>query len=157
MVTPSGNFFSHTVLVVDDNETVLDLLDLLLSNHGSTVLRAQSGGECLAIAQSRPVDLLILDVMMPGMDGIKVTAELKRTLPSLPIILLTAKDDLATRAAAMALGVKEFVTKPIHNRELLSRVRTQIAARRWEMDMKRTADNVARLSETHAEKVASKV
>ncbi|MGH7768366.1 MAG: response regulator transcription factor, partial [Candidatus Binatia bacterium] len=96
------------------------------------------------------------DVMMPGMDGIKVTAELKRTMPSLPIILLTAKDDLATRAAAMQLGVNEFVTKPIHNRELLSRVRTQISTRRWEMDMERTTASVARLSEAYAGKVESK-
>jgi DNA-binding response OmpR family regulator len=142
--------------VVDDNETVLDLLDLLLSNHGSTVLRAQSGSQCLAVVQREPVDLVILDVMMPGMDGIKVTAELKRTLPSLPIILLTAKDDLATRAAAMALGVNEFVTKPIHNRELLARVRTQISTRRWEMDMERTAAGVQRLSEACTGKVESK-
>jgi DNA-binding response OmpR family regulator len=147
---------SSTVLVVDDNERVLDLLDLLLSNNGSTVLRAQSGSQCLAVAQSQPVDLVILDVMMPGMDGIKVTAELRRTMPSLPIILLTAKDDLATRTAAMALGVNEFVTKPIHNREFLARVRTQISTRRWEMDMERTAASVARLSGTFAEKVESK-
>jgi DNA-binding response OmpR family regulator len=147
---------SSTVLVVDDNERVLDLLDLLLSNNGSTVLRAQSGSQCLAVAQSQPVDLVILDVMMPGMDGIKVTAELRRTMRSLPIILLTAKDDLTTRTAAMALGVNEFVTKPIHNREFLARVRTQISTRRWEMDMERTAASVARLSGTFAEKVESK-
>jgi DNA-binding response OmpR family regulator len=157
METQSKNISSPTVLVVDDNETVLDLLDLLLSNHGSTVLRAQSGSQCLAIVQREPVDLVILDVMMPGMDGIKVTAELKRTMPSLPIILLTAKDDLATRAAAMELGVNEFVTKPIHNRELLSRVRTQISTRRWEMDTERTTASVARLSEAYAGKVESKV
>jgi DNA-binding response OmpR family regulator len=156
METQSKNISSPTVLVVDDNETVLDLLDLLLSNHGSTVLRAQSGSQCLAAVQREPVDLVILDVMMPGMDGIKVTAELKRTRPSLPIILLTAKDDLATRAAAMALGVNEFVTKPIHNRELLARVRTQISTRRWEMDMERTAAGVQRLSEACAGKVESK-
>jgi PleD family two-component response regulator len=157
METQSSSISSPTVLVVDDNETVLDLLDLLLSNHGSIVLRAQSGSQCLAIVQSRPVDLVILDVMMPGMDGIKVTAEIKRTTPSLPIILLTAKDDVATRAAAMALGVNEFVTKPIHNRELLSRVRTQIATRRWELDMERTTASVARLSETCTGKSESKV
>jgi DNA-binding response OmpR family regulator len=156
METRSKNISSPTVLVVDDNETVLDLLDLLLSNHGSTVLRAQSGSQCLAIVQREPVDLVILDVMMPGMDGIKVTAELKRTMPSLPIILLTAKDDVATRAAAMELGVNEFVTKPIHNRELLSRVRTQISTRRWEMDLERTTASVARLSGAYAGKVESK-
>ncbi len=142
-----------TLLVVDDNETVLELLDLLLSHHGSTVLRATSGSQCLDIVRRQAVDLVILDVMMPGMDGIQVSAELKRNLPSLPIILLTAKNDLATRAAAMALGVNEFVSKPIHNRDLLARVRTHIASRRWQMEMERTTANVARLSEPHPGKI----
>ena len=145
-----------TLLVVDDNETVLELLDLLLSHHGSTVVRAKNGSQCLDIVQRRPVDLVILDVMMPGMDGIQVSAELKRVSPALPIILLTAKDDLATRAAAMALGVNEFVTKPINNRDLLTRVRTHIASRRWQMEMERTAASVARLSETHGVKIEGK-
>jgi DNA-binding response OmpR family regulator len=156
METQAKNIASSTVLIVDDNETVLDLLDLLLANHGSNVLRAQNGGQCLAIARCEPVDLVILDVMMPGMDGIKVTAELKRTMPSLPIILLTAKDDLATRAAAMALGVNEFVTKPIPNRELLARVRTQLSTRKWELEMERTAASVSQLAGDCAGKFAGK-
>jgi DNA-binding response OmpR family regulator len=155
MGTQGKDTFSPTVLIVDDNETVLDLLDLLLANHGLNVLRAQNGNQCLAVVQRETVDLLILDVMMPGMDGIRVTAELKRTRPSLPIILLTGKDDLATRAAAMALGVNEFVTKPIYNRELLTRVRTQLSTRRWEMELERTAASVAQL-EGYAGKVAGK-
>jgi DNA-binding response OmpR family regulator len=156
METQAKNIASPTVLIVDDNETVLDLLDLLLAHHGSTVLRAQNGSQCLAIIEREPVDLVILDVMMPGMDGIKVTAELRRTMPSLPIILLTAKDDLATRAAAMALGVNEFVTKPIHNRELLARVRTQLSTRKWEVEMERTAASVSQLAEGLAGKFAGK-
>ena len=156
METLAKNISSPTVLIVDDNEMVLDLLDLLLANHGATVLRAQNGSQCLAFVQRERVDLVILDVMMPGMDGIKVTAELKRTTPSLPIILLTAKDDLATRAAAMALGVNEFVTKPIHNRELLARVRTQLSTRKWEIEMERTAASVSQMAETYAGKVEGK-
>jgi CheY-like chemotaxis protein len=145
--------FSPTLLIVDDNETILDLLELLLSNHGLRVLRAQNGYECLEIVQRQPVDLVILDVMMPGMDGIKVTAELKRLLPSLPIILVTAKDDLPTRAAAMALGVSEFVTKPIYNRDLLERVQVQISIRQWEMEMERTVASVTRLAQAEPGKI----
>ena len=156
METQARKIASSTVLIVDDNETVLDLLDLLLANHGSTVLRAQNGSQCLGIARREPVDLVILDVMMPGMDGIEVTAELRRTMPSLPIILLTAKDDLATRAAAMALGVDEFVTKPIHNRELLARVCTQLSTRKWEMEMERTAASVSQLAGAFAGKFGGK-
>ncbi len=145
-----------TLLVVDDNDTVLELLDLLLSHHGSTVVRAKSGAECLAVVRERPVDVVILDVMMPGMDGIEVSAELKRADPSLPIILLTAKDDLKTRTAAMSLGVNEFIAKPIHNRDLLARVGTHLAARRWEREMEHTAAAVARLYQPPAEKSAGK-
>jgi|GEM_PF-1920034 DNA-binding response OmpR family regulator len=136
-----------TLLVVDDNDTILDLLDMLLSHYGANVLLARSGAECLTIARSRPIDLVILDVMMPGMDGIEVSAELKRETPSLPIILLTAKGDLKTRAKAMAIGVNEFITKPVMNRDLLDRVQTHIATRRWEKEMDRAADAAARISQ----------
>lgn len=147
---------SPTLLIVDDNETVLELLDLLLSHHGSTVVRAKNGSECLEVVRRQAVDLVILDVMMPGMNGIQVSAELKRAAPALPIILLTAKDDLATRAAAMALGVNEFVSKPINNRDLLDRVRTHLATRRWQLEMERTTANVAELAERDAAKFETK-
>jgi PleD family two-component response regulator len=137
-----------TLLVVDDNDTILDLLDMLLSHHGANVLLARSGAECLEIARNRSIDLVILDVMMPGMDGIEVSATLKREKPSLPIILLTAKGDLKTRAKAMALGVNEFITKPVMNRDLLDRVQTHIATRRWEKQLDHATDAVARLAES---------
>src|SRR5918995_1814990 len=110
---------SATVLVVDDNKEVVDILSRLLSRHNLIAVGAYSGNECLNIVRSRPVDVVILDVMMPGMDGLEVCEELKKLSPSLPVILLTAKDDMATRAAGMALGVSEFVVKPINNRDLL--------------------------------------
>jgi len=121
-----------TILVVDDNKGVLDFLLLLLSKHGLSVIGAASGGECLAVAKSRRVDLIILDVMMPVMDGLQVCQELKRICPSVPVILLTARDDMVTRAAAMDLGVSEFVAKPVNNRDLLNRVRTQLRSLEWD-------------------------
>jgi DNA-binding response OmpR family regulator len=74
--------------------------------------------------------------MMPVMDGLQVCHELKKTTPSIPIILLTARDDMTTRAAAMDLGVSEFVAKPVNNRDLLSRVRMQLSNLEWD----KTAD-----------------
>src|SRR6266540_6009804 len=118
-----------TVLVVDDNKDVVDILVHLLSRHGLIALGAYSGRECLEIVSSQPVDVITLDVMMPGMDGLEVCGELKRLSPSLPVILLTAKDDMATREAAMALGVSEFVVKPINNRDLIARILTQVRVR----------------------------
>ncbi|HEY6368862.1 MAG TPA: response regulator [Candidatus Binatia bacterium] len=125
-----------TVLVVDDNKGVLEFLLLLLSKHGLLVIGASNGNECLDIVKSRSVDLIILDVMMPVMDGLQVCDELKKITPSIPIILLTARDDMMTRAAAMDLGVSEFVAKPVNNGDLLSRVRTQLSNLEWD----KTAD-----------------
>jgi DNA-binding response OmpR family regulator len=127
-----------TILVVDDNKGILELLILLLSKHGLSVISASSGNECLAIVKSRPVDLVILDVMMPVMDGLQVCQELRKITPSMPIILLTARDDMMTRAAAMDLGVSEFVAKPVNNRDLLNRVRMQLRTLEWD----KTADQI---------------
>jgi DNA-binding response OmpR family regulator len=127
-----------TILVVDDNRGVLELLILLLSKHGLSVISASSGNECLDIVKSRAIDLVILDVMMPVMDGLQVCQELKKIAPSIPIILLTARDDMVTRAAAMDLGVSEFVAKPVNNRDLLDRIQMQLRTLEWD----KTADRV---------------
>ena len=127
---------TSTILVVDDNKGVLEFLVLLLTKHGLNAIPASSGKECLEIVQSRPVDLIILDVMMPVMDGLQVCGELKKIVPSIPIILLTARDDMETRAAGMHHGVSEFIAKPVNNRDLLARIRTQLRTQEWE----KTAD-----------------
>ena len=120
-----------TILVVDDNKAILDFLLLLLSKHQFAAIGASSGSECLHIVQRQHVDLILLDVMMPVMDGLEVCQELKKLAPSVPIILLTARDDMVTRAAAMDLGVSEFVAKPVNNKDLLDRVRTQLRNLEW--------------------------
>ena len=119
-----------TVLVVDDNMDTVNILTRLLLRHDMTVLRAYNGPECLEIVRGQTVDVILLDVMMPGMDGLAVSAELQRIAPALPIILVTAKDDMSTRAAGMKLGVSEFIAKPINHADLLARIQTQIAVRR---------------------------
>ena len=131
-----------TILAVDDNKEVLELLILLLSKHGLSVISASRGNECLDIVKSRPVDLVILDVMMPVMDGLQVCQELKKMTPSIPIILLTARDDMMTRAAAMDLGVSEFVAKPVNNRDLLDRVRMQLRTLEWDKTADRVFSNI---------------
>ena len=127
----SNDGVTPTILVVDDNKAILDFLVLLLSKQQFAAIGASSGRQCLQIVQSRHVDLVILDVMMPVMDGLEVCQVLKKLAPSIPIILLTARDDMMTRAAAMDLGVSEFVAKPVNNRDLLARVRTQLRNLEW--------------------------
>jgi DNA-binding response OmpR family regulator len=128
-----------TVLVVDDNTDTVDILTRLLLRHDMNTLAAYSGQECLDIVRTQVVDVILLDVMMPGMDGLEVCEELKRLATKVPIILVTAKDDMATRAAGMTLGVSEFVVKPVNHLDLLERIQTQLAVRRWEQETDRTS------------------
>lgn len=119
-------------MLIDDNKDFVEFLKFLLTHHGYEVHSAHSGPDGLAELQKHAVDLVILDVMMPKMDGLQVCAEIKKRDPLLPVILLTAKDDLATRAAAIALGASEFLTKPINIEDLLTRVRTQCHVSHWD-------------------------
>jgi two-component system response regulator VicR len=114
----------------------LEFLLLLLSKHGLSAVGTSSGSQCLDIVNSQNVDLVILDVMMPVMDGLEVCRQLKRVKAAMPIILLTARDDMMTRAAAMDLGVSEFVAKPVNNQDLLNRIRVQLRNLIWD----KTAD-----------------
>ena len=141
-----------TVLVVDDNKGVLEFLLLLLSKHGLTAIGATSGGECLSIVKSRPVDLIVLDVMMPVMDGLQVFRELKKICPAVPVILLTARDDMNTRAEAMDLGVSEFVAKPVNNRDLLNRIRTQLRSREWDKTATQVVSQIEKSTKSPADK-----
>lgn len=126
---------SATVLIVDDNKDAVDIIARLIAQHGLTALRAYSGQECLELVRDNAVDVIVLDVMMPGMDGLEVCRHLKQAAPMPPIILLTAKDDMATRSAGMALGVSEFVVKPVNNRDLIARIKTQLSTRQWEREL----------------------
>jgi DNA-binding response OmpR family regulator len=141
-----------TVLVVDDNKGVLEFLLLLLSKHGLTAVGATSGAECLSIVKSRPVDLIVLDVMMPVMDGLQVFRELKKICPAVPVILLTARDDMNTRAEAMDLGVSEFVAKPVNNRDLLNRIRTQLRSREWDKTATQVVSQIEKSTQSPADK-----
>ena len=115
-----------TVLVVDDDPNSLDIAARLLQRQGYRTRTASDGESCLRIATSEPIDLVLLDVMMPGMDGFAVCAALRAAGLRLPIILLTAKDDMDTRLEGMQQGVSEFLTKPINTHELFARVRAQL-------------------------------
>lgn len=148
--TPAGT--APTVLVVDDNKGVLEFLLLLLSKHGLVAVGATGGVECLSIVKSRPVDLIVLDVMMPGMDGLEVARELKNICPAVPVILLTARDDMNTRAAAMDLGVSEFVAKPVNNRDLLNRIRTQLRTLEWDKTANQVVSQIEKSTQTPGSK-----
>lgn len=115
-----------TILVVDDDAASADLVARLLAREGYGTRVATSGVECLRIVHAERIDLILLDVMMPGMDGLQVCTTLNAEKSRVPVILVTAKDDTRTRAEGMHLGVSEFLTKPINRADLLDRVRAQL-------------------------------
>ncbi len=127
------------VLVVDDDPLQVELLTRLLSGQEMEVWAAHSGKECLRLVCRRSPDVIVLNVTMPEMSGLEVCRALKK-IPAarlVPVILLTARDDLETRTEAMKLGVSEFVAKPARSRNLLARIRTQIEAGQKLREMER--------------------
>ena len=116
------------ILVVDDDADTCALVSTLLGREGYETRRALSGPEALAIVEQEPVTLVLLDVVMPQMDGFAVIEALRRSRAGrhVPVILLTGRNDLDTRQEGMQRGVSEFLTKPIDKNELYARVRAQL-------------------------------
>ena len=137
------------VLVVDDDRNAVEILYRMLQKEGFEVLRAHGGPQAIEIATAQPVDVILLDVMMPQMDGFQVCAVLRgqERTRDIPVILLTAKDDMETRARGMKLAVSEYLTKPVNKLELLPRVQAQVRARELERRLSETAAAVAELVE----------
>lgn len=110
------------VLVVDDEPHIRELVRLYLEKEGFRVIEAGDGeAALLAVRESNP-DMVILDLMLPVRDGWEVCQEIRKTL-SLPIIMLTAKDDPVDRILGLEMGADDYLTKPFHPRELVARVR----------------------------------
>ena len=111
------------ILVVDDDPAVTSVLRRGLAFEGYRVETAASGAEALRLARDRPPSLVILDVMMPGMDGLEVCRRLREADRSLPILLLTAKDAPTDQVAGLEIGADDYVTKPFNFDVLLARVK----------------------------------
>ena len=122
------------VLAVEDEEDILELVRYNLEKEGYRVTGAVSGEEALRHARSQPPDLIVLDLMLPGMDGLTVCRELKQDARTrdLPIIILTAKGEEADIVAGLELGADDYVTKPFSPRVLLARLRAVLRRRRTE-------------------------
>ena len=116
------------VLVVDDDRKIGSLLRRALTAEGYIVEVAANGVDGLQAAQDRPPELVILDVMMPGLDGIEVCRRL-RANSSLPILMLTAKDEVRDRVIGLDAGADDYLVKPFDLEELLARVRAQLRRR----------------------------
>src|SRR5437016_2171447 len=112
-----------TVLVVDDDGPILRMLERTLSADGYDVTAASGGGEALAAVERSVPDLVILDVAMPGVDGLAVCRRLRGKGLDLPILLLTARDAVEDRVAGLDAGADDYLVKPFAAEELLARIR----------------------------------
>jgi two-component system, OmpR family, response regulator len=122
---------NRRVLVVEDDSTLLSVLEYNLSKEGYTVLTAADGIRGLETARSQKPDFVILDVMLPGMNGFEICRILRQEM-NVPILILTAKDDEIDKVIGLDLGADDYMTKPFKIRELLARIRAIL--RRTEMD-----------------------
>jgi DNA-binding response OmpR family regulator len=128
------------ILIVDDDPTTCALTTTLLEREGYRTRYCTSGREALDLVATLPVSLVLLDVVMPGMDGFEVCTKLRATEAGkrIPIILLTGRNDVDTRLEGMQSGVSEFLAKPVTRYELLARVRAQLHI----LDLTRQLDQV---------------
>lgn len=115
----------NTVLVVDDDSEIRDVIHIYLRNEGYNVIEATDGEEALEIMQSASIQLIILDVMMPRMDGIKACLKL-RERSNIPIIMLSAKQDDIDKITGLTTGADDYMIKPFNPLELIARVKAQL-------------------------------
>ncbi|MDQ6928148.1 MAG: response regulator transcription factor [Actinomycetota bacterium] len=111
------------VLVVDDDETVAEIVSRYLSREGFVVESVGDGAEALASATISPPDVVVLDLMLPGLDGLEVCRRLRELAP-IPVIMLTARGEESDRVMGLDLGADDYVTKPFSPRELTARVKS---------------------------------
>ncbi len=136
------------ILVVDDEEDILELVRYNLAREGYTVICAASGEEALNLAVSKQVDLIILDLMLPGIDGLEVARRLKQDSVTLdtPIVMLTAKGEEADIVTGLELGADDYVTKPFSPRILIARIKAVIRRRRGILEPVSEVLNIRELS-----------
>lgn len=124
---------AQRVLVVDDEDHILELAKLYLSREGYQVETISDGGQALArIAQAKP-DLLVLDIMLPNVDGLSICKEVRKH-SQVPIIMLTARDDVTDKVVGLELGADDYLTKPFHPQELVARAKALVRRARLEPD-----------------------
>ncbi len=136
-----------TVLVVDDHQPAAEMVSNLFTLRGYEVVTVHSGADALRSARQQYFDLILLDIMMPGMDGYQVLSELRAhpITAEIPVIFITAKDDAADIEQGLRLGADDYVTKPLKPRELFARVQNKLEARTLQRALKRRTTDLEAL------------
>ena len=113
------------ILVCDDDKEIVEAIEIYLTQEGHHILKAYDGEQAIRVLQNHPVDLLIIDVMMPKLDGIRATLKILEK-NALPIIILSAKSEDADKILGLNVGADDYVTKPFNPLELVARVKSQL-------------------------------
>ena len=114
-----------TILVCDDDKEIVDAIEIYLIQEGYKVEKAYDGEQALEILHNKKIDLMVIDVMMPKLDGIRATFHVRKT-SSIPIIILSAKTEDADKILGLNVGADDYVTKPFNPLELVARVKSQL-------------------------------
>lgn len=115
-----------TILIVEDEQNIVDILSFNLSREGYDTLEAYDGPTGLQLALENNPDLILLDLMLPGMDGFEVCRRVRESGSSTPILMLTAREEEADKVMGLELGADDYITKPYSVRELMARVKANI-------------------------------
>ena len=115
----------QTILVCDDDRQIVEAIDIYLTGEGFQVIKAYDGYEALELLESHSIDLMIVDVMMPGLDGIRTTLKVRET-SSIPIIILSAKSEDNDKILGLNIGADDYIAKPFNPLELVARVKSHI-------------------------------
>ena len=116
---------NYNVLVVDDDKEIIDAIEIYLSNEGLKIYRASDGIEALETLVDKEIHLILMDIMMPRMDGIRATLKIREE-KNIPIILISAKSEDTDKILGLNMGADDYITKPFNPLELIARVKSQL-------------------------------
>ena len=116
---------SKKILIVDDEKNIVDILKFNLKKEGFDTLEAYDGEKAVELAVDEMPDLILLDVMLPKMDGFTVCKKIRQSM-STPILMLTAKEEEVDKVLGLELGADDYITKPFSHRELMARIKANI-------------------------------
>ena len=116
----------YTVLICDDDRDIVSALDIYLTSEGYRTIAAYNGEQAIEAVREENVDLILMDIMMPRLDGIRATARLRESGGNIPIILLTAKSEDTDKVLGLNIGADDYITKPFNPIEVIARVKSQL-------------------------------
>ncbi len=133
----------YNILICDDDKDIVSALDIYLTSEGYKTFKAYDGLEALKVVDQQDIQLVLLDVMMPGLDGIRTTAKLRES-KNIPIILLTAKSEDSDKILGLNIGADDYIPKPFNPIEVIARVKSQLRRYTTLGGREKTEDNVIR-------------